>query len=353
MYKILLIEDNEDIRNNTSEILELSGYRVILAENGKEGLEKAIKERPDLIICDIMMPVLDGFGVLHSMHKIEAIKNTPFIFLTAKTERNDFRKGMDLGADDYLTKPFTGTELLNAVDSRLKKMESIKQVLPPGLEGFQQLMEAEGTRATLQSLSKDRPVNTYRKKQVIYTEGNHPGMLFYIVKGKVKTYKTNEEGKEFVTNLYSPGDFFGYIALLERTPYKETAKALDETELAVIPREDFDELVHKSPEVAKKLIQLLAKHISEKENLLLNLAYNSLRKKVAEALLLLEKKYGERNEKRYFIDISRESMANIAGTAKESLTRTLSDFQHEKLVEIRKDGSICIVDPLKLQQLMN
>jgi DNA-binding response OmpR family regulator len=353
MKKILLIEDNDDIRINTSEILELSNYKVISAEDGKQGVEIALREKPDLIICDIMMPVLDGYGVLHSIHKNESIKNTPFIFLTAKTERNDFRKGMELGADDYLTKPFTGAELLNAVDSRLKKIESIKLGFTSGLEGMQQLMEAAGTKSTLQSLSKDRPVNKYKKKQIIYSEGNHPAMLFYVVKGKVKTCKTNDEGKEFVTNLFSPGDFFGYVALLDGTAYKDTAKALEETELAIIPKEDFDELVNKNPDVTKKLIQLLVKNISEKEELLLNLAYNSLRKKVAEALVLLEKKYNEKREKKFIIDLSRESMANIAGTAKESLIRTLSDFQNEKLIEIKKDGSISILNPVKLEQMLN
>src|ERR1700733_15583379 len=137
MKKILLIEDNDDIRTNTAEILELSGYEVIMAENGKTGIEYAIEHKPDLIICDIMMPVLDGYGVLHAIHKNEAIKNTPFIFLTAKTERSDFRRGMELGADDYITKPFSGTELLNAVDGRLKKIDLLKQELLPGLEGLQ------------------------------------------------------------------------------------------------------------------------------------------------------------------------------------------------------------------------
>jgi CRP/FNR family transcriptional regulator, cyclic AMP receptor protein len=142
MKKILLIEDNDDIRNNTAEILELSNYKVITAENGKVGVEKAMEHTPDLIICDIMMPVLDGYGVLHAVHKNEAIKNTPFIFLTAKTERSDFRKGMELGADDYITKPFNGTELLNAVDSRLKKLDLLKRDLTPGIEGLQLLMGA-------------------------------------------------------------------------------------------------------------------------------------------------------------------------------------------------------------------
>lgn len=353
MYKILVVEDNEEIRNNISEILELSNYKIVTAENGREGVEKAISEQPDLIICDIMMPVLDGYAVLHSVHRNEHIKNTPFIFMTAKTERADFRKAMDLGADDYLTKPFTGEELLSAVEGRLKKLESLKQVVLPGMEGMKQLMEAAGAKATLQSLSADRPVNKYKAKQVIYTEGNHPTMLYYVVNGKVKTYRSNDEGKELITNLFKSGDFFGYVALLEGTPYRDTAKALEDTELAIIPKEDFDELINKNQEVAKKLIQLLVKNISEKEELLLNLAYNSLRKKVAEALVMLLKKYSEGKEKKFVIDLSRESLANIAGTAKESLTRTLGDFHSENLIEILKNGSIAILNPLKLERMLN
>ena len=219
MKTILLIEDNEDIRSNTAEILELSNYRVIVAENGKIGVEKALEYRPDLIVCDIMMPVLDGYGVLHAIHKNETIKNTPFIFLTARSERNDFRKGMELGADDYISKPFSATELLDAIDSRLKKIDLLKHELSPGLEGLQYLIQSSFGKDVLQSLTEDRNINTYKKKQTIYSEGNHPNRLYYVLKGKVKVYKRNEEGKELVTDLYSPGDFLGYIALNRRNKF--------------------------------------------------------------------------------------------------------------------------------------
>lgn len=198
MKKILLIEDNDDVRENTAEILELSNYEVIVADNGKTGIEKALEHQPDLIICDIMMPVLDGYGVLHAIHKNEAIKNTPFIFLTAKTERGDFRKGMELGADDYITKPFSGTELLNAVDSRLQKIDLLKRELSPDIQGLQYLMETSFGKDHIKLLTEDRNSNTYRKKQIIYSEGNHPNRLYYVLKGKVKTYKSNDNGKELV-----------------------------------------------------------------------------------------------------------------------------------------------------------
>jgi len=352
MKTILLVEDNDDIRNNTAEILRLSNYNVIVAENGKVGVEKAIENTPDLIICDIMMPVLDGYGVLHAVHKNATIKNTPFIFLTAKTERGDFRKGMELGADDYITKPFDGTELLSAVDSRLKKLDMLRQNITPDLEGLQQLMEASFGKDALKAFIEDRNVNTYKKKQIIYSNGNHPNRLYYGMKGKVKTYKTNDDGKELVIDLYTAGDFLGYIALLEETVYRDTAQALEETELAVIPKEDFEDLANKNPQVAKKFIQILAKNISNKEQQLLGMAYNSLRKKVAEALMLLQKKYGENNQQAFVIDISRENLATIAGTATESVIRTLSDFRNEKLIEI-ENGYVKILNEKKLTNMLN
>ena len=353
MKKILLIEDNDDVRENTAEILELSNYEVTVAENGKAGVEKALEHLPDLIICDIMMPVLDGYGVLHAVHKNDSIKNTPFIFLTAKTERGDFRKGMELGADDYITKPFSGTELLNAVDSRLKKIELLKKELTPGIEGLQYLMETTIGKDHLKQLAEDRNINRYNKKQIIYSEGNHPNRLYYILKGKVKTYKSNDNGKELVTELYSTGDFFGYVAMLEGVVYKDSAAALEDTELAIIPREDFDKLVNNNKEVAQKFIRLLAKNISEKETQLVNIAYNSLRKKVADALLILHKKFHQTTEGTGTMMISRGSLATLAGTAKESLIRTLSDFRNEKLIDIKNDGSILILNLKKLEYLLN
>jgi CRP-like cAMP-binding protein/AmiR/NasT family two-component response regulator len=352
MKKILLIEDNDDIRNNTAEILELSNYEVLTAENGKTGVAMAIEHKPDLIICDIMMPLLDGYGVLHAVHKNESIQNTPFIFLTAKTERGDFRKGMELGADDYIMKPFDGTELLNAVDSRLKKFDLLKQTLSPGIEGLQDLMKVTYGKTTLLDFTEDRNVNKYKKKQTIYSQGNHPNRLYYVLKGKIKTFRTNEDGKELVTEIYVPGEFLGYIALLEESVYQDTAEALEESELAVIPKEDFEELINKNPQVTKKFIQLLAKNISSKEEQLLSLAYNSLRKKVAESLILLQKKYQDKPGEEFNIDISRENLATIAGTATESLIRTLSDFRSEKLIDI-KGGSIKILNEKKLSNLLN
>src|SRR5690606_30593176 len=125
--KVLLIEDDVSLRGNTSEILELSGYEVIVASNGKMGVEKAIQLHPDIIVCDIMMPELDGYGVLELLFKIENTKSIPFIFLSAKTDRKDVRLGMNLGADDYITKPFNEDDLITAIESRLAKAAILKE----------------------------------------------------------------------------------------------------------------------------------------------------------------------------------------------------------------------------------
>ena len=124
------------------------------------------------------------------------------------------------------------------------------------------------------------------------------------------------------------------------------AEALEETELAVIPKEDFEELMNASRDVARKFITLLARNVTEMEEQLLKMAYNSLRKKVADTLIVLHKKY------KAAIDISRENLATIAGTATESIIRTLSDLKSEKLIDI-KDGSIIILDEKKLEHMVN
>ena len=182
MRRVLLIEDNDEIRENTAEILELANYKVDTAANGKIGVEKALQCKPDLIICDIMMPVLDGYGVLHLLDKNETLKNIPFIFLTAKAERIDFRKGMEMGADDYITKPFSDIELLTAIESRLKKAALLQKNVETN--AAQQLTGEAGNLKALQDLVENSAVNFYKKKRLIYDEGNHPVKLYYIKKEK-------------------------------------------------------------------------------------------------------------------------------------------------------------------------
>lgn len=345
MKKILVIEDNAEVRENLEEILELSGYKVISAEDGTVGVELALRELPDLVLCDVMMPKLDGFGVLNILSKKSITADIPFIFLTAKAEKSDFRRGMNLGADDYITKPFYKDELLAVIETRLRKSEQIRRKFErseTGLSAF--INEARGFEE-LKKLSLERRVRHYKKRETIFEEGDYPRYLYFIQSGKVKIFKTNEDGKEYIVEILKEGDFAGYTDLIRDQKYAESASALDDTDVSLIPREDFLSLLHANRDVASQLIKMLANNVTEKEEQLLNLAYNSVRKRVANAILLLDAKGGDNQ-----INILRDDLARIVGTAKESVIRMLTEFREDGYIEIN-DGAIIIKNRQKLENL--
>jgi CRP-like cAMP-binding protein len=346
MKKILLIEDNSDVRENISEILMLANYDVITAENGKVGVELAQREKPDLIICDIMMPELDGYGVLHILGKKQETAIIPFIFLTAKTEKTDLRKGMNLGADDYLTKPFDDTELLSAIDARLRKSDLLKKYesSPQGLDAF---IQDAGQILNSKELGKERKIKTFKKKMEIFSEGDSPAQVFMVKSGNVKVFKSHHDGKELIINIYKANDYFGFETILEGGSYAESAVALEDSELIVIPKQDFLTLIHRNSEVSRTFISLLCQKVKEKESQLLNLAYNSVRQRTAEAVL---KVYNLRDSDKK-LSMSRDDLAKMVGTASESLIRVLSDFKDEGLIDI-ETGKIIILKADKLEKVI-
>ncbi len=342
MKKILIIEDNDEVRENLEEILDLYGYDTTIAENGMVGVEKAITNPPDLILCDIMMPELDGFGTLNILSKKPATADIPFVFLTAKSEKEDFRRGMNLGADDYVTKPFYKDELLQVIETRLKKSERLKKSFDgtsTGLTSF--INEARGYEA-LKKLSDEQASKTYRKKDEIFAEGDLPRYMYLVNKGKVKLYKTNDYGKEYIIHIAKQGEFFGYTALIQDQPYEITAAAMEDVELSLLPKADFLQLLHADRNVSSRFVKMLAENITEKEEQLLQLAYDSIRKRVAEALLTLQEREGSNT-----FEILREDLAQIVGTAKESVIRMVSEFKNDGYIEVR-GGTIKILDREKL-----
>lgn len=347
MKKILLIEDDTIMRENTAEILELAQYQVTTAPNGKIGSTLAKELKPDLIICDIMMPELDGYGVLHILSRDPKTASIPFIFLTAKAEKSEVRKGMDLGADDYLTKPFEDTELLNAVESRLKKSEMIRKEFSRDLAGLTMFLDEAGGTDELSTLSKSRAVSKYKKKEVIFHSGDRPHYVYFLSKGSVKTFKTHDDGKEFITNVYGPGDFFGHIPLFEQRPYSEGALVMEESEIYKIPKEDFMALVNRNRDVALRFIKLLSNQVEEQEKSLLRMAYDSVRKRTAEALLQL---YRNRGSTSAGLMVTRDDLANLVGTATETVIRCLGEFKEDEFIEI-KGREIVIVDVKGLESI--
>jgi CRP-like cAMP-binding protein/CheY-like chemotaxis protein len=352
MKKILLIEDNLEVRENTAEILELSGYEMLTAENGKIGVKLAQTNEVDLIICDIMMPELDGYGVLRILSKNPKTSTIPFIFLTAKAEKTDFRKGMNLGADDYLTKPFDDSELLEVIELRLHKSERINKEFEANETGLKSFInEARGIKE-LQALSADREIRHYRKKDFIFMEGGFPKQVYFINKGKIKLCKTNDDGREFIVSMLGEGDFIGYLSLLQNTPYAESAIVMEDTEVSMIPQDEFFALLHNNRDVANRFIKILASNVIDKEERLLELAYNSVRKRVADTLIRLKNRYHEDKDKPFAMLIPRDDLASMVGTAKETVIRTLSDFKNEGLITVQ-GSKITVMKPEELEMMLN
>lgn len=350
-YNILLIEDNLEMAENIASILELARYNVTVASNGKIGVDLAQRNHPDLILCDIMMPELDGYGVLHILNKETETASIPFIFLTAKADKIDFRTGMNLGADDYITKPFEGVDLLRVIETRLKKSELIKTAFGNSPQDVSAFFSKTRELKDFQKLSENRPQRTLKRKEIIFMEGQTPNDLYFIEKGQVKTYKVNYDGKELITGVYREGDFLGFVPLLEERPYNENAEVLEDSKITIIPRVDFITLVYSSKDVARKFIRLLSNNIEEMENRLLDIAYQSVRQRVAGALLKMSHSVVGAN-KDGLISIPRKDFSSLVGTATESLNRTLADFKDEGLIEISAEG-LKLLDIGKLEKLLH
>ncbi len=338
MKKILLIEDNPEMLENLSEILDLAGYEAIQAVNGKEGVTKAKAFLPDLIVSDIMMPELDGFGVLNILSKDETTRNIPFIFLTAKTEKIDLRKGMSMGADDYLTKPFEDTELLEAIEVRLRKYED-KNVLN------------QKAAKTFEEIIADSRLFKFKKKEFIYKEYAQSDYLYYLNSGKVKIYKSNDLGKELITDVHIEKEIFGYSNIIDNSNHTDNAVAMENSEVYLIEKSKFLEFILWNKNNSSEFLSLLTANLKEKEAKLVNLAYSSVRKRVAEQIRKLNLKFND-GKPNGEVALSREDFANLVGTATETLIRTLSDFHDEGIIETMS-GKIKIKDLTKLEKMRN
>jgi CRP-like cAMP-binding protein len=220
------------------------------------------------------------------------------------------------------------------------------------MKGVEDFLTVAGSFAELKEVSANRDIRTYQKKELIYQEDSYARGVFFVVKGKIKTFKTSEQGKELITGLYGENDFFGYHSLLENGRCTDSATALSTAEVCMIPKEDFFSLIFKNVQVSRSFIRLLSDNIREKEEQLVRLAYNSVRKRVAEAIMALYRRYHKGQAEPFSISISREDLASLAGTATETTIRTLSDFREESLVDV-KGGTITVLDVDKLSRMKN
>ncbi|WP_299528055.1 response regulator [uncultured Lutibacter sp.] len=348
MKKILLIEDDLFVRENTAELLELANYTVITASNGKIGVAEAKKHLPDIIICDIMMPELNGYGVLQILSKEEDTKHIPFIFISAKISREDIRKGMNLGADDYITKPFDESELFSAIESRLAKVAILKDST---------IKENTTTKTTIvdQLKTLDHLKNyfietveeySFNPGEIIYHEGGNSNFVYLIHSGVVKTYKSDLQGKELITALHKEDDFFGITSFSHNIPYQETATAIENTKILRLAKKELKNILLNNHEVTLQLIDHLSDSVTEIKENLIEMAYSSVRKKTANTILQFTEKISSIQGES--IHISRSDLASIAGIATETFIRTISDFKREGIIDLEgRNIKILNMDKLK------
>lgn len=348
MTKVLLIEDDKVLRENTAELLELSNFEVITAPNGELGLKSIKINLPDIIVCDIMMPKLDGYEVLNEVSKNNKTKYIPFIFLSAKTEHKDVRKGMNLGADDYITKPFTEDELICAIKSRLAKASILRDKEQSEVQNYIEKDELINLNDLKNFFDDYGDEFTYDKDEIIYKEGDHSNFIYLITKGAVKCHKLDVKGKELATSLYKEDDLFGYTSFTHNLPHKETATAIKKTKLVGLSILQLSEILKNNNKLAIALIDHLTDDLSYIKDQLLEMAYSSVNKKTASTILQFAEKINRRPNDP--IKISRNDLASVAGIATETFIRTLTHFKEQRL--IKSEGrNIVVLDIDGLKQI--
>ena len=331
MKTVLLIEDDKLLRENTTEILQLSNYNVLAAENGKTGVKLALQNPPDIIVCDIIMPKWDGYKVFNVLNQKETTRKIPFIFMSAKSEEKDIRIGMNLGADDYIRKPFKETELLNSIDSRLKKMALLKDVPKrphPETPKIKMASLCE-FKAYIKSLGDEV---TLCKNKVVYKEHKNANYVYLTENGMVKNYRMDEHGKELITGLYKSGDIFGFYSFNNPARYTETATALEDGLAYRISNLHFREILSHNPLLTMELAELLSNNLSALKSHLLEMAYASVLKKTSNTILKFAAKMQDNHHDS--INISRSDLASVAGISTESLIRSLSLLKKDRLIDI-------------------
>lgn len=334
MKKILLIDGGENMNDGLHEMFG-SEYKVIKAATGFNGLEMAKREKPDMIFCSAVMPDIDGYGISDILGKDKDTMDIPFVIMNNPSNGNKALK--------------ESVQIAGTIERLAAKKNGKQDGMYSKLEGLLQLIN--GATKTPEEIINDYRTRVFDKKENIYYEGDVPNTVYMIKSGRVKTVKMGPGGKEFIIDIYEKGSFFGHMAIFESTEYPDTAIALEQTEVLLIPKDDFSALVKNNNEMAGRLIKMLADDISEKEERLMTLAYNSVRARVAGALLQLRKKYKkDKSSVPLTIHVSRDDLAGLIGTTTESLIRTLTDFKQEGHIETNK-GEITILDTAGLERI--
>lgn len=350
---ILIIEDSLEVRENMTGLLQLAGYQVLTASNGKEGVAAAQQCHPDLILCDIDMPILDGYGVLYLLGKHIETARIPLIFLTTKSEHSELHRGVELGEDDYIVEPHNVAELLKSIEARISK--AVGNVGTIDHLNYR-LNQTRNKEIPWDEMFKDIPDRRFKslgKKEVVYSEGDICQGVYIVLKGKVKEYKSHDLGKDLILRVRGKGSLMAFVSLLQGDIHLDNAQALEPSEIMYVPRDSFFLFFESQPKMMLELIRLMSVSLVFERERAVTLAYSSVRKRTATALLRLKTKFHNGNPDVLFtMPISRDDLAAMVGTATESVIRTLSDFKEEGLIRIQ-GSAITIVNEDKLRRMKN
>ena len=346
MAVILVIEDDISLRENTKEILELAGYSVLTAENGQKGIQLALSKRIDLILCDIIMPIFDGYSVLKELSSVPKTQKIPFIFLTARTDLKEIRTGMNLGADDYIVKPFEEKELLQSLQTRLEKAALLQKKKLVNVEN--EITEIRSLQDFKEYFLKSGEELSLYKKEALFSENQFARNVYFLQKGLVKTYRIDEYGKELITGISRSGSFLGLYSLKENITYPESAFAMETSRLFRLPVSLVLKVFQFNPQLTLQWAQELSEEVIELKNHLLQTAYASVLRKTINTILEFSEKMNFK--KKELVKISREDLANVAGISKESFIRSLSSLKNNGLINV--DGrNIEILDLDELKKI--
>ncbi len=350
---ILIIEDSLEVRENMTGLLQLAGYQVLNASNGMEGVAAAKQYHPDLILCDIDMPILDGYGVLHLLGKHIETSRIPFIFLAAKSEHINVREGMEFGADDFIIKTYNDTELIKSIEARIKKSEGNLGTIDHLNYRLNQMKNKDVLWDEQFKEIPDRHVRSVGKREVIFSEGDICQGVYVVLKGKVKEFKSHDLGKDLILRVRGKGGVMAYVSLFQGDIHLDNAESLEPSEIMFIPRNSFFHWLENNPKMMLELIQMMSGALVFERERAVSLAYSSVRKRTASALLRLKTKFHDGNADVLFtMPISRDDLAAMVGTATESVIRTLSDFKEEGLIKIQ-GSAITIVHEDRLRRMKN
>jgi CheY-like chemotaxis protein len=320
MAKILVIEDDELVRESILAVLESKEFQVLSAENGLLGLQLAEAHLPDLILCDILMPGLDGYEVLSALSNNPETQGIPFIFLTAKVEKANWRKAMKMGADDYLTKPFSAEELLEAIAGRFKR---------------KMLLETSRTSKQKLSVEVEHPTFRFTTNQDIPLESDSFWQVRY---GLVKLSALLAEGEEIVIGWAIAPMIFGMSRILPLVHYE--AKAMGKVELVQFSAQELTN----SPQLVKALLP----RIHQSDALLAVCGQRRADDRLKGLLLLLKKELGEPTSEgtRLKVRFTHQELASTIGTARATVTLLLNEFKQSGWIAVEKDHHLRIKEAL-------